>query len=209
MPVLENAYDAVVFDLLTALLNSWKLWNRVAGSEKAGFQWRHAYLNITYRCGAYRPYEDLIHDAARVAEISSVKANELIARWNELEPWDEVGEIVGTLTERTRVGVATNSSNALADIAVAKIGVPVSVVVTAESVGYYKPRPEPYLTAAKRLGVTPERTLFVAGSAADLPGARGVGMDVFWHNHAGLPFRDDEARPIAVSNSLKPLLDFI
>jgi hypothetical protein len=27
-----KAYDAVVFDLLTALLNSWKLWNAVAGS---------------------------------------------------------------------------------------------------------------------------------------------------------------------------------
>ena len=46
--------------LLTALLNSWKLWNRVAGSEKAGFHWRHAYLNITlpdtkygYLCDPY------------------------------------------------------------------------------------------------------------------------------------------------------------
>jgi len=60
MPVLENAYEVVVFDLLTALLNSWKLWNRVAGSEKAGFHWRHAYLNITlpdtkygYLCDPY------------------------------------------------------------------------------------------------------------------------------------------------------------
>ena len=49
-------YDAVVFDLLTALLDSWTLWNAVAGSEEAGMRWRRRYLEITYGCGSYRPY---------------------------------------------------------------------------------------------------------------------------------------------------------
>ena len=35
-------YGAVVFDLLTALLDSWTLWNAVAGSEEAGMRWRRA-----------------------------------------------------------------------------------------------------------------------------------------------------------------------
>ena len=59
-------YDAVVFDLLTALLNSWTLWNAVAGSPEAdGMKWRRRYLEITYGCGAYRPYETLVREAAR------------------------------------------------------------------------------------------------------------------------------------------------
>ena len=41
-------YDAVVFDLLTALLDSWTLWNDVAGSPEAGMKWRRRYLEITY-----------------------------------------------------------------------------------------------------------------------------------------------------------------
>jgi hypothetical protein len=32
----ERRYDAVVFDLLTALIDSWTLWNAVAGSQAAG-----------------------------------------------------------------------------------------------------------------------------------------------------------------------------
>ena len=32
----NGAYDAVVFDLLTALIDSWTLWNDVAGSAEDG-----------------------------------------------------------------------------------------------------------------------------------------------------------------------------
>jgi 2-haloacid dehalogenase len=41
MPTAANPtrqYDAVVFDLLTALLDSWTLWNRIAGSNEAGLR---------------------------------------------------------------------------------------------------------------------------------------------------------------------------
>ena len=56
---------AVLFDLLTALIDSWALWNAVAGSEETGLAWRAAYLRLTYGAGAYVPYEDLV----RAAEI--------------------------------------------------------------------------------------------------------------------------------------------
>jgi 2-haloacid dehalogenase len=45
-------YDAVVFDLLTTLIDSWTLWNAVAGSEADGLKWRRRYLEITDGCGA-------------------------------------------------------------------------------------------------------------------------------------------------------------
>ena len=77
-------------------------------------------------------------------------------------------------------------------------------VETAESVGFYKPRPETYRAVLERLGTAPERTLFVAGSASDVPGAKGVGMPVYWHNRIGLPPRDD-ASPDFLEKSLEPL----
>ena len=55
---------AVVFDLLTALLDSWSVWDATAGSEILGRQWRARYLELTYGCGAYRPYEELVAEAA-------------------------------------------------------------------------------------------------------------------------------------------------
>ena len=60
-------YDAVMFDLLTALLDSWSLWNSVAGSEAAGLAWRGKYLELTYGAGPYRAYEGIIGEAAAAA----------------------------------------------------------------------------------------------------------------------------------------------
>jgi 2-haloacid dehalogenase len=204
-----RAFDAVVFDLLTALLNSWKLWNAVAQSDEAGLRWRRAYLSLTYDCGPYRPYEELVRIAAETANLPAHVADELIARWGGLEPWDDVAEIVGTLSRRVPLGIATNCSMKLTDVAVSAVGIKFAAVSCAEEARYYKPRPEPYLSTLQKLGTAPERTLFVAGSAADVPGATNVGMPVFWHNRAGLSFTSDKARPMAVSDTLKPLLGIV
>ena len=74
-------YDAVVFDLLTALLDSWTLWNAVAGSAEAGMRWRRRYLEITYGCGSYRPYETLVREAARDVGLPEGLGGELERRW--------------------------------------------------------------------------------------------------------------------------------
>ena len=77
-------YDAVIFDLLTALINSWTLWNDVAGSPDAGMKWRRRYLEITYGCGPYRPYETLVREAARDVGLPESLGGELERRWGEL-----------------------------------------------------------------------------------------------------------------------------
>lgn len=204
------AIDAVVFDLLTALLDSWSVWNRAAGSEDDGLRWRRAYLELTYGCGAYRPYEDLVREAAAVAGVTTSSADALAAHWNTLRPWPEVPAVLGDLNARgIRLGVVTNCSITLGRQAVERVGVPFSVVVTSEETGYYKPQPQSYRAALDRLGTDPARTLFVAGSPADIPGAAGVGMPVFWHNRAGLPFVADTARPLLIADTLHPLGELV
>ncbi len=202
--------EAVVFDLLTALLDSWSLWNGAAGSAADGLRWRRAYLALTYGCGAYRPYEDLVREAAVETGISPAAADTLTARWNTLQPWPEVPRVLGMLSARgIRLGVVTNCSATLGRQAADRVGVPFSVVATSEETGYYKPHPQPYRAALDRLGTDPARTLFVAGSPADIPGAAGVGMPVFWHNRAGLPFVADTARPLLIADTLDPLAEIV
>lgn len=204
----QPRFDAVVFDLLTALLDSWTVWNRAAGSDSDGLRWRRAYLRLTYGCGAYRPYEDLVQEAARDAGLRPDAADALTRTWSDLQPWAEAPAILGDLTRRgVPLGVATNCSAAMGSQAALAVGVPFTAVATSEEVGFYKPRPEPYRAVLARLGTDPARTLFVAGSPADVPGATGVGMPVFWHNRAGLPFVADGARPFLVADTLRPLLD--
>ena len=79
----EHRFDAVLFDLLTALLDSGTLWNNVAGSAEDGQRWRAAYLRRTYGTGAYRAYEELVAEAARIkldmAYHSSQQLEKLVA----------------------------------------------------------------------------------------------------------------------------------
>jgi 2-haloalkanoic acid dehalogenase type II len=201
-------YDAVVFDLLTALIDSWTLWNAVAGSRGDGLRWRQKYLELTYRQGAYRPYEAIVRAAAEQAGIGAACADALIRRWDELPPWPETIEVLGALAPRAPLGVATNCSIALGRRAAARCGVTFAVVVTAEQAGFYKPRPEPYRAVLAQLQTAPARTLFVAGSAADVPGAQGAGMAVYWHNRMGLPAVDG-ATPEFMETSLRPLLELV
>ena len=202
--------EAVLFDLLTALLDSWSVWNHAAGSEADGLRWRRAYLELTYGCGIYRPYEDLVREAADKAGVPASAADALAARWDTLQPWPEAPSLLSDLAARNiRLGVVTNCSIKLGQRAAARVDAPFSVVLTSEETGYYKPRPESYRAVLDRLGTDPARTLFVAGSPADIPGAAGVGMPVFWHNRAGLPFVVGTARPILIADTLDPLRDVV
>jgi 2-haloacid dehalogenase len=182
----SRRYDAILFDLLTALLDSWSLWNAVAGSENAGRSWRAAYLKLTYGTGAYRPYETLVREAAEIAGFPPTLADDLERRWDELTPWDDATATLKQLEGRVKLGVVTNCSDRLGRRAAERVGVHFDIVVTSERAGFYKPDPRPYRLALDELGVDPARTLFVAGSAYDLFGTSAVGLDTYWHNRVGL-----------------------
>lgn len=198
---------AVVFDLLTALLDSWSVWDAAAESEADGRRWRARYLELTYGCGAYRPYEVLVAEAARDAGLPPTAPAALHTGWDGLKPWPEAPSVLRDLKARGfLLGVATNCSIELGRRAATRCGVPFDAVVTSEEAGFYKPRPEPYRAVLAALGVEPEDALFVAGSSADVPGAAGVGMQVVWHNRVGLPARPGPA-PLREARTLDAALE--
>jgi len=194
---------AVLFDLLTALLDSWTVWNAVAGSETAGAAWRAEYLRLTYGCGAYVPYEQLVRAAAHTAGLPDTAADALTARWQELAAWDGTQEVLDALQGRTKLAVVTNCSQRLGALAAGRLKTSWDCVVTAEEAGYYKPDPCPYRLALTRLGVPATEAAFVAGSGYDLFGTSAVGLRTYWHNRVGLK-RPDRAPP---ANFESPTLD--
>jgi 2-haloacid dehalogenase len=202
---LKRGYQAVLFDLLTGLLDSWTVWNRVAGDEVAGRKWRAAYLELTYGCGAYRPYETLVAEAARSTGLSDAHASSLEKEWETIQPWDEAPGILRKLKERHRLGVVTNCSERLGHAAAAKLGVPFDVIVTSERAGFYKPRPEPYRLALAELKLEAKEVLFVAGSGFDLIGTSKLGLDTYWHNRVGLQRPLAAPPPMRESHSLAGL----
>lgn len=200
---------AVLFDLLTALLDSWTLWDSVAGASEAGRRWRSEYLRLTYGCGAYRPYEALVREAAEASGLCATHAVALSARWEELKPWDDVAEFLAPLKGQVPLGVVTNCSDVMGRRAAARVGVPFEVVVTSERAGFYKPNPAPYRLALKELGLPASEVLFVAGSGFDLIGTASVGMKTLWHNRAGLAKPEQAPAPFAEARRMKDLLPFL
>jgi 2-haloalkanoic acid dehalogenase type II len=203
-------YDAVLFDLLTALLDSWTLWNAAAGGAEAGRAWRAEYLRATYQTGAYRPYETLVSEAAVAVGLSPHLADDLAARYGELTPWPDVRAVLADLAgQGLRLGVVTNCSETLGRAAAAVTGVRFDVLVTAERAGVYKPDPHAYRLALDELGVTADRCLFVAGSAYDLVGTAAVGLPTYWHDRIGMTPPPGAPAPLAHHRTLRPLLDLI
>ncbi|MGZ6124385.1 MAG: HAD-IA family hydrolase [Myxococcales bacterium] len=202
-------FQAVIFDLLTALIDSWSLFDSIAGGQERGLQWRKVYLRHMYATGAYVPYARVVEDSAREFGLPPSAAGDLLRRWDELRAWPEAREVLGQLSPSTPLAIVTNCSEELGARAAASIGVPFASLVTAERAGFYKPDPRTYRLALAELGVPAEQALFVAGSAGDVPGASGVGLRVYWHNRKGLPLPAGAAPPLVEERSLRPLLQLV
>ena len=185
---------AVCFDLLSALLDSWSVWDGVAaslGRPELDRPWRQRYLLITSTVGSYRPYLELVARAALDAGLPDGAVPRLEGAWDDLQPWTDVVPALARL--RIPRAVATNCSVTLGLRAAACVGIPFDAVVTAEEAGAYKPDPAPYRLACERLGMAPREVAFVAGSPFDARGALAFGFPVTWVNRLGMPVPADLA----------------
>ena len=198
-------YTAVGFDLLTALLDSWSLFADVAGGRELGMRW-HAASQSLLRGKPYRPFEDIVRDAARSVAIERTQADELLRRWGECAPWPDVPGVLTRLNAYTRF-IVTNCSVRLGALAAARAGT-FDLVMTAERAGAYKPDPRPYRAALDTLNLQREHVLFVAGSAHDVGGASRAGMDVYWANRGHVPAPAD-AKAIREEEDLRGLIDVL
>jgi 2-haloacid dehalogenase len=186
---------AVCFDLLSALLDSWSVWDGVAASlerSELGRVWRRRYLALTSTTGSYRAYLDLVAEAARDVGLPASASSLLEARWPGLEPWPDVRPALSSLG--VPAAVVTNCSESLGQMAAARVGIAFGVVVTAEAAGAYKPHPATYQLACDRLGLAPAEVAYVAGSPFDARGALAFGFPVSWVNRLGDPPPPDASR---------------
>jgi len=181
-------YAAVGFDLLTALLDTWSLWSDVAGETALGLRW-HASSQALLRGKRYRPFEEIVREAAKEVGLPKQKADALLRRWGDFGPWPDVPPVLAKI-DGTKRFIVTNCSRKLGRLASFRAG-HFDLVVTAEEAGAYKPDPLPYRMALDRLALDPAEVLFVAGSAHDVGGAARVGMDVYWANRGGTPAPTD------------------
>ncbi|SCB19343.1 HAD family hydrolase [Cupriavidus alkaliphilus] len=200
---------AVLFDLLTALLDSWTVWNAAAGSEAAGRAWRAEYLRRTYGCGAYVGYEQLVREAAGQVGLPASAPQALEAHWDELPAWDGARELLHALRPHCKLAVVTNCSEHLGRRAAALLDIDWDAVVTSEAAGYYKPDPRPYQLALAQLGTQAADAAFIAGSGYDMFGTSAVRLRTYWHNRVGLALPAGAPAPEAESSTLALALPWV
>ncbi len=198
-------YAAIGFDLLTALLDTWSLWAKVAGDRATAMRW-HRESQALLRAKEYRAYEEILREAAVAVGLTPDHADDVLRRWEEVRPWPDVPATLARLAGRTTF-IVTNCSERLGTRAAARAGT-FELVMTAERAGAYKPDPRPYRAALDALNLAPRDVLFVAGSAHDVGGASRVGMDVYWANRGGAPPPDD-ARPLRETPDLRALFELL
>lgn len=209
---------AVVFDLLTGLLDSWTIWDAStpSGSPDEGRPWRHRYLEITFSLpgGVYVPYEDCVRQAASDVGLPPSAPEALLNSWGSLQAWPEVTSVLPALRERGyKLGVVTNCSIHKGNIAIRNAEKCVGsgqefafdAAITAEESGFYKPVGQAYNAILTKMGLEASDVLFVAGSSGDVQGATNAGMRVVWHNKAGLA-KKGAAVPLRESSTLDDAL---
>jgi 2-haloacid dehalogenase len=200
-----SRYDAVGFDLLTALLDTLPLWRSAAGDDDIGTRW-HAANQRLLRGKPYRAFDELVHESATEVGLEPAHATTLLSRWGEAKPWPDTLRTLIALGDTPRF-IVTNCSRKLGERA-AKAAGEFAFVMTAEEAGAYKPDPRPYRAALDRIGLAADRVLFVAGSAHDVGGAARIGMDVYWANRLGAaPPTDGTA--LATASDLGGLLPLV
>ena len=99
---------------------------------------------------------------------------------DESRPYPGVREALDSLGQHAGLGVVTNKVSRLTTPLLDALDLArcFEVVVCSDTVGVFKPAPDPALHACASLGVNPARALFVGDSITDVQCARAAGCDV-------------------------------
>lgn len=122
----------------------------------------------------------------------------------------ETESVLDTLSQRYRIGVASNADNSFLHPVIDRIKLNLAVVVSSEDVQSYKPMPQIFLESLKLLKVEPSEVLYVGDRQyEDVQGPASVGMNAVWVNRKNEPVDQGLPRPHAEITDLTGLLDVL
>jgi 2-haloacid dehalogenase len=91
------------------------------------------------------------------------------------------------IQQNWRVAVLSNADDNFLHPVVERLGFPFELVLSSQGARCYKPRPQLFLEALRRLGVSPEQAAYVGDrQLEDVQGARRAGMRAVWINRDNL-----------------------
>lgn len=178
--------------------------------------WRAKQLEYTWQRSlmrAYRPFSDVTRDALEHAcealglELTAARKADLMGEYLTLSVFPDVPGALGKLAGKK--AILSNGSPDILEPLVENSGLRFDAVLSVHELKVFKPAPEVYALAAKRLGVEPGRVGFVSSNCWDALGAKAFGFNAFWINRTGAPVDRLGVRPDAVLKSLGDLPEIL
>jgi sugar-phosphatase len=170
----NEVFGAVIFDLDGTLIDStravvraWNTWASEYGLPPMDLQMHHGTPSASV-VRAVLP--EHLHKAGmqRITEIEIADLHDIVVLPGAVEA------LASLANAKTAIATSCTVPLAKARIAASQL-VPPSVLVTADDVVHGKPHPEPFLEAARRLGIDPRRCLVVEDAPSGLEAAQAAG----------------------------------
>ena len=197
--------QAVLFDLLTALLDSWTVWNAAAGSSRRDARGARSTC-AALMVAAPTAYEQLVAEAAEAVGLPASAPAALEANWGCCRPgtarascWRRCVRIAGWAWSPTAPGRWASRRRA------AGRGLGRGRDVGRGGLLQAGPAALPGAGAAGRA----TGAAFVAGSGYDLFGTSRVGLRTYWHNRVGLALPPGAPEPERQSPGLAEALPWL
>ena len=192
--------EAFVFDAYGTLFDVHSVMRRC----EAFFPGRHAALSQLWRAKQleytwlrslmrrYAPFSTVTREALAHAcqalglELTPERMEALMAEYTMLSTFADVSGTFASMKGVKRA-ILSNGSPDMLEPLVEHSGLELDAVISVDELKMFKPAPQVYELAPKKLGVAKERIGFVSSNCWDALGAKSFGFTVFWINRARAP----------------------
>ena len=175
--------------------------------------WRSKQLEYTWLRSLMRryvPFSQVTRDALAYAcsvlglPLDDARAAALMQEYRQLALFPDVAGTLQKLSGR-KMAILSNGSPDMLLPLVQHSGVKLDAVLSVDEMKVFKPAPEVYELAVRRLGTPKEKIGFVSSNCWDALGAKSFGFVVYWINRGGAPADALGFQPDAVLRSLGDL----
>ena len=134
--------------------------------------------------------------------------DEFMDAYNFLSPFKDAIDGLNQLSEKFNLVILSNGEqNYLNYLAKNRIEMDFHSILSAQSVGQFKPHPSVYRYACRSLKLEPENIMMVASHSFDILGARHSGFRGAYVNRYDLPYDESEYKPDLISNDFTDLCE--
>jgi 2-haloacid dehalogenase len=157
--------------------------------------WRAKQLEYTWQRSLmrrYAPFSTVTREALAYAcealalELTAERMEAVMGEYNMLAAYPDVENALQSF-RGAKQAILSNGSPDMLEPLVAHSGLKFDAVLSVEELKVYKPAPEVYELAVRKLHVERENIGFVSSNCWDAAGAKSFGFTVYWINRAGAP----------------------